>query len=195
MPELAEAVEKSTPAVDPEAFASLFFRPNKNRDEIWRQMVLIVRHAARGIRLPRGGDLEELKGDALMHAMEQIPNYKPKLRTAYGYFYEIIRNRLQYRVNRPQMTSLGDTDAEISFHDMATISPHDATREARTQCSNNWRSFQLACSRDRHLEEKYFRVTLKRLRTSFNASAARGERAVLAVMIETIKQVKRDQLG
>lgn len=182
-------------AVDPQVFAELFFDLPKNRNEIWKQMAEIVRHAARGIRARRASDMEEFKGDALSHAMECVGEYDVNRRTAYFYFYEIISNHMKARAGAPRQVHLGEHDVDLAFNDTSSLSAHDATAAARRNCKNHWRSFRLSGIRDRHLAEKYFRVCIRRALKQLRETDCRGEKAAIAFVIETLKNSRRDLLG
>jgi hypothetical protein len=209
-----------TSSFDQEAFAVLFFDRLKNRRKIWVQMGEIIRHVAdRHIRVRSVDDLDEMKGDALAFAMDIAMRdpataqtdgrgaYDPNRRTAYDYFYSVVKNHMGSLVKQHQAraTHLGDADSEISFHDLYGVQPQDAARMARSNCLNNWKSNRVHSARDRFVIEKYLNSSIEKAdkvrresRRTLSGTLEGGsaaELAVIAVTIETLKQIKRALLG
>jgi hypothetical protein len=196
MPENPEELERPTAAVDAEAFAELFFHPRKNHQKIWIQMSRIVTVAAREIRGRTANDLDEWKAEALAHAVEQIKNYDPKRRTAFFYFYQVIQKRLLACCARPRHVFLGESEDGMCFHQLEGLSRRAEEKElSSVNFPNNWRSFRLTCSRDRFLADKFFRVSYRRAKEQMNQTESEPERAAIAVILATIKQVRRSLLG
>lgn len=205
---------------DQEAFAALFFDRIKNKRKIWLQMGEIVRHVAdRHIRVRSMDDLDEMKGDALSFAMEIAMRdpataqtdgrgaYDPNRKTAYDYFYSVVKNHMGGLVKQHQARAshLGDADSEISFHELYGIQPQDAARMARSNCLNNWKSNRLHNQRDRFTAEKYINAAIekadkarregRRNLSGVLEGGSSAELAAVAIVIETLVQVKRALLG
>jgi hypothetical protein len=220
MVEEIESTETEVSPFDRVGFAELFFDRLKNKKKIWVQMGEIVRHVAeRHIRVRSIDDLDEMKGDALAFAMEIAMRdpataqtdgfgvYDPNRRTAYDYFYSVVKNHLAGLVKKHQAraTHLGDADSEISFHDLYGVQPQDAARMARSNCLNNWKSSRLHNARERFVTEKCLNAMIEKAdkvrresRRTLSGTLEGGsnaELAAIAVVIETLRQVRRALLG
>jgi hypothetical protein len=208
--------EDGKPVIDDRVFTRLFLHPKKHRELIWREMARIVHYvAASHIQTPVAADLEEMKGEALVVAMEVVDKggYDPARGSAYNYFYAIVKNhlwKLSERVNRRRTREglLGEDDAQICFDQLSTIQPIDAAAYARQHSPNNWKTFRLHDARDRYNTERFLRVSLKMARIELQAMKRAeeesgggrgrkksGQRAAARVIIQTLRQVERALLG
>jgi hypothetical protein len=198
------------PRIDREAFADLFFAPQKNRDQIWKQMAEIVRAVASQVLVSRCmADQNEIKGDALAFAMEVAVRrpftkvkggrYDPTKRTALNFFYTVIMRFMVHRLReldrRPEQL---DEEIGISFDDVRHVTPRDMAHRARSFKAEMWISYRLQCEQDRRIATLYLKSCLERARREARRAAAENcstEVAVAKVYEQALIQVRRALLG
>lgn len=182
------------PAVDPQAFALLFFDVPANQKVIWHQMSRIVLHASRGVRVRNLHDLEEFKGDALNLAIESINLYSPHRKTAYQYFYKIVRNHMRKLANAKNPSLLGDIDVHVSLDEMYHF-PEKYMVKTRQNNPATWKSYRLRSHRDRSRADSYFRRRLRVCADHIKTLDSDAEKAAVRWMAESLQQTARALIG
>jgi hypothetical protein len=180
-------------AVDPAKFAELFFDIPLNRDQIWTDMAKIVVHVARGVATRSASDMEEFKGDAHLYAMSKLRKYTPRKKTAYFFFYKLIRRRMRFLASKESPVHLGEHDIELSMDSIQEASCEGDMKVFRANNPKTWRSFRLQNRQDRERFRRWVRVTTQRAIAELHDDPTIKLR--VALIVETLHQGSRALLG